>query len=468
MIPRLREDPAGRPAYGYDRWGHDHPVEVTDGCAGTRRGPWAARLTVLRPGSHSTMRWPILDNTIALALEGYGWLPNRRRRTVDGVVQARLMGQRAVGLCGPDAARFFYDEHHVRRHTAIPEPVQGTLFGHRAVHTLDGDEHRNRKDMFMSVLGDDQGITALVEQTTAIWDKTVAAWPDGKPVVLFDEASRTITRGVCQWAGVPHSGDSDADALARDLVALVDGFATPGPRHWRARRARGRLESRLAQLVQDVRTDAAAAPAGSALEAVAGHRDLDGEPLDAQRAAVELINVIRPTVAVSWFVTFAGHALHRWPGQRMRLLAGDPAHVEAFVHEIRRFYPFAPFIGARAVNDLTWRGQPIPEGAIVLLDLYGQNHDPDLWPQPYTFDPARFRGRDIGAFDLVPQGGGDPRTGHRCPGERITLALLKDLTVRLAAMDYEVPEQDLAISLRRIPALPASRFILVPRTRPTT
>ena len=29
-----------------------------------------------------------------------------------------------------------------------------------------------------------------------------------------------------------------------------------------------------------------------------------------------------------------------------------------------------------------------------------------------------------GEFDLIPQGGGDPRTGHRCPGEQITIALL--------------------------------------------
>jgi fatty-acid peroxygenase len=381
------------------------------------------------------------------------------------VARTRVLGQPAVGLCGPDAARFFYDEDHVRRHTAIPEPVQGTLFGHRAVHTLDGAPHRNRKAMFMSVLNG-PGITALVEQTAEVWDKTFGSRPEGEPVVLFDAASRVITRGVCQWAGVPYADDADADAVASDLVALVDGFGTLGPRHWRARRARGRLESRLADLVQDVRHGAATAPAGSALEAVAQHRETDGEPLDAKLAAVELLNVIRPTVAVAWFVAFAAHSLHRWPDQRARLRAGGPAYAEAFVHETRRFYPFAPFVAGRAVKDLTWRGEPIPEGALVVLDLYGQNHDPSLWPQPYAFDPRRFLDREIGAYELVPQGGGDPRTGHRCPGERITVAMLAALTTRLAAMDYDVPAQDLTISLRRIPALPASRFVLIPRSAP--
>jgi fatty-acid peroxygenase len=95
-----------------------------------------------------------------------------------------------------------------------------------------------------------------------------------------------------------------------------------------------------------------------------------------------------------------------------------------------------------------------------MLDLYGQNHDPVVWPQPYAFDPGRFIDRGIGAYELVPQGGGDPHTGHRCPGEAITIALLQALTVRLARLDYTVPAQDLTISLRRIPALPASRLVI--------
>jgi fatty-acid peroxygenase len=180
-------------------------------------------------------------------------------------------------------------------------------------------------------------------------------------------------------------------------------------------------------------------------------------------AAVELLNVIRPTVAVCWFVAYSAHALHLWPEHRQALRDRRDGYAEGFAHEVRRFYPFAPFIGGRAVRDLTWREQPIPAGSLVLLDLYGQNHDPVLWPDPYRFAPERFIGRQIGAYDLVPQGGGDPRTGHRCPGEQITVALLTALVPRLADLDYDVPDQDLRISLRRVPAKPASGVDIVPR-----
>ncbi|WP_447002224.1 cytochrome P450 [Saccharothrix isguenensis] len=408
------------------------------------------------------MRRPLalLDNSLSALVEGYAWLPARRARSASGAAHTRVLGQRAVGLCGPDAARFFYDEDHVRRHTAIPWPVQNTLFGRRAVHTLDGDRHRARKNIFLSVVNRATA-QSLADGVGASWDEAAASWEPGRPVVLFDEAARVLTRAVCRWAGVPLA-EAEVPAVARDLVAMVDGFATPGRRHWRARSARGRREAWLGGLVTQVRDGTLSVPAGSALEVVSAHREVDGEQLSPRLAAVELLNVIRPTVAVCWFVAYAGHALHRWPQHRQPLRDGDRDFALAFAHELRRFYPFAPFIGGRAVRELTWCGDRIPKHAMVLLDLWGHNHDHDLWGDPYAFRPERFLGRDIGRFELVPQGAGDPETNHCCPGEPLTVAILRTLAVRLARTDYDVPEQDMTISLRRVPARPKSGFVFEP------
>ncbi|MGW0564937.1 cytochrome P450 [Streptomyces sp. NPDC003016] len=400
-------------------------------------------------------RRPLADRTASLLFEGYAWLPDRMRRAAGPVVRARVLGRHAVALRGPDAVRFFYDERHVRRHKAIPEPVLSTLFGHKAIHTLDGEAHRVRKAMFLSLLTPPARIADLVEEVTSAWDKAVRSWKDRQAVVLFDEAAKVLTAGVCRWAGVPLE-PATTQTVSRDLVALVDGFATPGPRHWRARKARGRCEATLAGLVDDVRAGATKVSEGSVVATVAQHRDADGRLLDARTAAVELLNIIRPTVAVSWFVAFAGHALHQWPENRERLKAGDAAYTAAFVHEIRRFYPFAPVTGGRAAADLTWRGEHIPAGGLVLLDLYGQNHDLELWGDPYAFRPQRFLERPVERDELIPQGGGDPSTGHRCPGEAVTIALLEALSIRLARLQYEVPAQDLTIPLRRIPTRPRS------------
>ncbi|MFC9112124.1 MULTISPECIES: cytochrome P450 [Streptomyces] len=401
---------------------------------------------------------PLTDRTLPLLAEGYAWLPNRMRDAAGSVVRTRIMGRPALALRGPDAVRFFYDERNVHRHRAIPEPVLGTLFGHGAVHTLDGAAHRVRKELFLPLL-EPAAVSGLTDHVVAAWDKAVPGWSARDSVVLFDEAATVLTRGVHRWAGIPLD-DGDAAATARDMTAMVDGFATAGPRHLRARRARSRQEERLARLVRDVRSGQVTAPAGSVLERVCGHRDADGEPLDEKTAAVELLNVVRPTTALAWFVAFTAHALHRWPGNRAPLADGDVAFATAFAHEVRRFYPFVPFLGGLAARDLFWRGAWVPAGGLVVLDVYGQNHDEALWGDPYAFRPRRFLERPVARDELVPQGGGDPAAGHRCPGEGLTVGLLEALAAQLARMEYTVPEQNLAISLHRVPTLPHSGVVL--------
>jgi fatty-acid peroxygenase len=364
------------------------------------------------------------------------------------------------------------DEDHIRRYGAIPGPVQRTLFGRGAVHTLDGRAHRIRKSMLLSVMTPDR-VALLVDRTASAWDDAAQRWAGVPSVVLFDEASRVLTRAVCGWSGISVR-EPEMPGVAADLVAMVDGFATLGPRHWRARRARTRREAWLADLVERVRDRTLDAGVGSALHAASHHRDADDRLLDPRIAAVELLTVVRPTVAMSWFVAFAAHALHRWPHHRERLRGGDGEFATAFAHEVRRFYPFAPFIGGRATRRLRWRGHDIPAGSMVLLDLYGQNHDERLWPQPYRFDPDRFldrfgghvRGRPIDEYVLVPQGAGDPATGHRCPGEGITVGLLSALSARLARLEYDVVDQDLTIPLHRIPTRPRDGLRLSVRANP--
>ncbi|WP_458247261.1 hypothetical protein [Streptomyces sp. MAI_2237] len=72
--------------------------------------------------------------------------------------------------------------------------------------------------------------------------------------------------------------------------------------------------------------------------------------------------------------------------------------------------------------------------------------------------PTTASHRTVQRDELIPQGGGEPRTGHRCPGEGLTIGLLEALAIRLADLDCTVPDQDLRISLRRIPARVRSGF----------
>src|SRR5215217_9609429 len=144
------------------------------------------------------MRRP--ENALQLMTRGYGWLPDRRRALGRRTVTARLGGLPVTGIEGPDAARFLYDENHVHRAHAIPEPVQATLFGKGAVHSLDGEAHRVRKAMFVALLMREDGIGSLVQQVVAAWDDAVGEWARRPQIVLFDAAAEVIAGAVCRWA----------------------------------------------------------------------------------------------------------------------------------------------------------------------------------------------------------------------------------------------------------------------------
>ncbi len=193
---------------------------------------------------------------------------------------------------------------------------------------------------------------------------------------------------------------------------------------------------------------------GSALYEMAFHEELDGRQLDTQMAAIELINVLRPIVAIATFVTFAALAVHEHPEVKVKLESGDREYLEMFVQEVRRFYPFGPFLGARAKKDFDWKEAEFEEGMLVLLDMYGTNHDPRLWDRPNEFRPERFKEWKGSLFDFIPQGGGDPAKGHRCPGEGITVEVMKASTDFLVnIIEFDITVQNLSYSFVRMPTL---------------
>ena len=153
-------------------------------------------------------------------------------------------------------------------------------------------------------------------------------------------------------------------------------------------------------------------------------------------------------------------ALHEHPEYKNMLLSdADAPHM--FVQEVRRFYPFTPFVGAKVKKEFVWNSCEFKTGTLVLLDVYGINHHSRIWDKPYEFQPERFRNWQYNPFEFIPHGGGDPANGHRCPGESITVEIMKaTLNFLMNKIDYKVPDQNLGYNMARRPTLPKSGFIL--------
>ena len=193
----------------------------------------------------------------------------------------------------------------------------------------------------------------------------------------------------------------------------------------------------------------------------ANHQNIDGSLLGSKAAAVDLLNIIRPIVAIGRYVCFCAFALHKHTEYRGKLANGNDEDIHYFVQEVRRFYPYFPFAAATVLHDFNWQGYDFKKNTRVLLDLYGTNRDRTLWEKADQFEPQRFASRTDNAFDLIPQGGGFYDKNHRCAGEWITLALMESSVKLLtSSMSYKVVDKNLSIDLSAMPTLPQDGFMI--------
>lgn len=400
-----------------------------------------------------------LDSSLALLSDGYTFIQKRCRRLDADIFQTRLLLQKTICMRGAEAAEVFYDPNLFRRAGAAPGRMKKTLVGEGGVQGLDGEAHRRRKSMFMALMSPTE-VERLGELTRSQLRAYAGKWSRVDEVVLFDEMMEVLCGAVCAWASVPLR-EAEVKRRTNDLAAMIDAPASVGLRYVRGRLGRRRAERWAGDLVERVRRGRLEVPEASALARVTHYRDVSGALLSTHDAAVELLNVLRPTVAVARYIVFAALALHQYPACRERLRSSDDSYLELFVQEVRRFYPFFPFAAARVRRTFTWRGYRFPKGTRVLLDLYGTNHDGRVWGQPNAFIPERFHQWDGSAYNFIPQGGGDHLLGHRCAGEWITISLMKVAVEFLTrSVSYTVPQQDLRIKLSRMPAIPERRFVI--------
>lgn len=375
------------------------------------------------------------------------------------VFETRLLGEKAICMKGKEAAKLFYDNNKFKRAGAAPKRAQKTLLGEGGVQGLDGKPHRHRKSMFMSMMND-ESLEKMRQLIKYEWEFAARHFTDQKEIILYEESKKIIMRAICSWAGVPLKED-EVKKWSDNMAAMFETPVSIGLEQHKGRKARRDSEEWIKEMVEEVREGKINPKENTVLYQFSFHKDHEGNLLDSQIAAVEIINILRPAVAVAIYVNFAALALHQHPDERKKLAKRDDRDFEAFVQEVRRFYPFFPFNGAKVKEDFVWNGYKFEKDTLTLLDFYGTNHDPNFWDNTELFKPDRYINWEEHPFTLIPQGGGDHHTGHRCPGEWITIDIMKTSIDYLAnELSYEVPEQDFSYSLVEIPSLIKSGFVM--------
>ena len=397
------------------------------------------------------------DNTLAFLADGYRFISKRMKKYETDIFVTRILGKKAICITGEEASRLIYHPDLFERNNALPKRIQKSIFGEHAIQTMDGEQHLHRKQLFLSLLTKDQE-SKLSKIVSKNWEDKAVTWILTDEIILKEEADEVFCKSALEWAGIP-CDKNKVKEKAVDFAYLVDSFGGVGARYWKGRAARKRLEKWLENLIHEVRGRKLTVEEGTVLYAMSYYIDLTGQRLSDHMAAIEIINVIRPIIAVSTYLTFAALALYKHPRWKDRLLTKYVLNMDMFLKEVRRFYPFGPVLGAKVKQDFTWKQVQFHKGDMALLDVFGTNRDPRKWEKANRFWPDHFRDWSGNLFDFIPQGGGDPASGHRCPGEGITMSLMKvSIEFLLHTIEYEVPIQDLRVSLVRMPTRPKSGF----------
>lgn len=397
--------------------------------------------------------------------KGYNLLAELREDVDAPVAKARFLTEEIITVYGEEAARKFYDPANFKREGAMPKPVLKTLFGEDGVQTLDGKEHFHRKNYFMDLMTPER-----MEDYREILDRNLSKKLDKQHGMfnLFDLSNEVLFKSITEWSGInlDRLDDEKINDLAKDQIAMISGAITSPTDHLKGISDRNESEDWAEGLIKEAREHPVAGKENLALYTFAQATDLNGELLPLEVAAVELLNIIRPTVALTVWMSLMGHALFSEEGVYNELKADFDDLQDPFIQEMRRYYPFFPMLPAIAVDDVEIDGYHIPKDSWTILDLYGTNHDERTVNHPEKFDIKRYLGKaeDISyeeEYEMIAQGGGKFREMHRCAGEWITLHSMRVFSDQLVnKYELTIPEQDWTIPMNQFPTFPNSQTLL--------
>jgi len=390
-------------------------------------------------------------DTIGILYDGYDHFRKKFSESEKDIIEAHFLFKKIIVLKGVEAAKIFYDHTKFKRNGATPKRFQKTLFGEGGVQGLDAQAHTRRKKLFMQVMSA-QALKKIEKIFKEDLRNASNSWEKKGEIVLFPEMELVLMRTACQWAGVPLKREEE-ELRTRQMHKMIASSGAVGLKHYHGRSARSKSEAWIESLIdrQSYRNNSIFGLFISCLYRPA-------QPESKNVTAVEILNLLRPIVAVARYLTFLAHAKYLYPAYLYKKKNDADEKNLQFVQEVRRFYPFFPFVAAKVIKDFSWNHYDFKKDQKVLLDIYSTNHDPNYWVNPEKFNPKRFSNWEENPYSFIPQGGGYHEQHHRCAGEWITIGLMQTALKFLSDMSYDVPHQNLNIKLNKIPAIPESRF----------
>jgi cytochrome P450 len=271
-------------------------------------------------------------------------------------------------------------------------------------------------------------LSGLIEEVTA---KEIASWPRGSATELHPRLQRLTLEIILRAVFGLDEGER-LDALRERLGAQLEFgdnplSLVPPPPESRIRavaervgpfvsfvRLRERSDQLLFELIDERRRDHGDRDDILSMMLEAQHED--GSPMSDDEVRDELMTMLvagHETTAST--LAWALELLPRHPNALATLREeidgghGDD-YLTATIQETQRHRPVLPNAAPRLVKKpVEVGGHTYEPGVALVASVYLLHHEPEIYPDPYSFRPERFLDNPPGTYTWIPFGGGRRR-----------------------------------------------------------
>lgn len=303
----------------------------------------------------------------------------------------------------------------------VLEPILGT----KSLLVQEGEEHLARRRLMLPPFHGERmrAYESTIERAAS---QEIATWSSGE-TVLSHPAMQRITLEVIMDA-VFGVADERHDELRAGLNRVLRSTRSPSafgltfpllrkvPPYSSMLRSLRETDQLIAAEIAERR---AAGPATEEREDIlsmlVAARDENGNGLDDVELRDQLMTLLlagheTTATALAWCMDL----LPRDPAAYERLRSeidatGGGEWMEAVIAETLRVRPVVPMIGRELRKPMELDGWSLSPGTSVMLSIYLAHTRPDVFPDPYRFDPGRFDGVKPDTYSWIPFGGGTRR-----------------------------------------------------------
>lgn len=425
---------------------------------------------------------PLIGETLRFLKDGHRFVAERVAQH-GPVFRTTLLGKKAAVICGPDATQLFNDPQQVTRVNAMPGNIK-TLFAGDVMPTLDGEAHRERKQLVLAAF-DHPALDSYIPKIRANARATLSAAAGRGAGPILEDLQRFSLRTILDLM----IGLSEGPLLDRMLVdyrTITDGLLAvplplPGTGYSKAKKALSRALEAFGEAIAERR----ARPQEDGLSLILAARSpRDGRSIGDEAAAGELHHIVIAGFIVWTWLLSTFKELAQRPAvleplrQEVMGLAADAGYaaieelpiLDHATRELERYTPVLPIVFGRAKTDIAFKGHRIPAGWTILWAWHESHMQNEVYQDAKSFDPARFdaprKEHEKHACAFAPQGSGDVKTGHKCVGFELGPLMTKVFIIELLrGYDIEVPDQDWSHDPKKLPAAPRSGLVVKLRAR---